>query len=91
MHVHFQRHLLKDVLTPFFAEYALHVVVGGHIDLQGYNQFPRHLKIREKPRRPVALRPPTPRVELLIDFEIELPFAVVYVESSGLTVHLVET
>jgi len=90
MHSHLRIPLVKDVLAPFFAEYALHVVVGDHIDLQGYNQFPCHLKIKGNPRRPVVLIPPTPRGELLIDFEIELPFAAVYVESSGLTVHLVE-
>jgi len=90
MHVHFHKRFHKEALAPWLAEYALHVVVGGHIDLQGYNQFPCHLKIRGSPRRPVVLRPPTPRGELLIDFEIELPFAAAYVESSGLTVYLVE-
>jgi len=37
MHSHFHAEPVKDVLTPWLAEYALHVVVGGHIDLQSYN------------------------------------------------------
>jgi len=80
-HSHSHGRLIKDVLVPWLAEYALHVVVGGHIDLQGYNQFLRHLKIRGSPRRPVVLRPPTPRGSPPEHFEVELPFAAVYVDS----------
>jgi len=81
---------VKDALAPWLAEYALHVVVGGHVDLQGYNQFPRHLKIRGSPQRPVVLRPPTPRGSPPRHFDVELPFAAVYVHSHWLTLHLVE-
>jgi len=40
MHDHFHERPVKDALVPWLAEYALHVVMGGYIDLQGYNQFP---------------------------------------------------
>jgi len=89
MHDHFHGRPVKDALAPWLAEYAIHVVVGGHVDLQGYNQFPRHLKIRGSPQRPVVLRPPTPRGSPPRHFEVELPFAAVYVDSFELMPHYV--
>jgi len=89
MHDHFHGRPVKDALTPWLTEYALHVVVGGHVDLQGYNQFPCHLKIRGNPRRRVVLRPPTPLGSPPRHFEVELPFAAMYVDSFELMPHYV--
>jgi len=89
MHDHLHGRPVKDALAPWLAEYALHVVVGGHVDLQGYNQFPCHLKIRGNPRRRVVLRPPTPRGSPPARFDAELPLAAVYIDSFELMPHYV--